>query len=142
MQEGDAIPDENAEETVLSGKLQITQQTIEAPPLSIAGDSNENNDVVIDAQDSPTISKESVPLVTTKKRLRSGDINNELVTDRKLEDAPFKRRATRRNAMIPNGVHAEIAKDVSLVFQLDSISFVPYRTPDVLGLNSDDDSDK
>jgi hypothetical protein len=142
MLSGDIKPDKSPEEVVQDGELQILQQTFETPLLNIDGDSNENDDVVIDAQDSLTQSKESSPLISTKKRQRSQETKSELVTDRESEDVPVKRRAIRRNAMIPNGVHAEIAKDVGLVFQLDSISFVPYRTPDVLGLNSDDDSDK
>jgi hypothetical protein len=142
MLSGDSKPDRSPEQVVRDGESQILQQTFETPLLNIDGDSNESDDVVIDAQDSLTQSKESSPLISTKKRQRSQETKSELVTDRESEDVPVKRRAIRRNAMIPNGVHAEIAKDVGLVFQLDAISFVPYRTPDVLGLNSDDDSDK
>jgi hypothetical protein len=142
MLSGDSKPDRSPEQVVRDGESQILQQTFETPLLNIDGDSNESDDVVIDAQDSLTQSKESSPLISTKKRQRSQETKSELVTNRESEDVPVKRRAIRRNAMIPNGVHAEIAKDVGLVFQLDAISFVPYRTPDVLGLNSDDDSDK
>jgi hypothetical protein len=142
MLSGDSKPDRSPEQVVRDGESQILQQTFETPLLNIDGDSNESDDVVIDAQDSLTQLKESSPLISTKKRQRSQETKSELVTDRESEDVPVKRRAIRRNAMIPNGVHAEIAKDVGLVFQLDAISFVPYRTPDVLGLNSDDDSDK
>jgi hypothetical protein len=142
MLSGDSKPDRSPEQVVRDGESQILQQTFETPLLNIDGDSNESDDVVIDAQDSLTQSKESSPLISTKKRQRSQETKSELVTDRESEDVPVKRRAIRRNAMIPNGVHAEIAKDVGLIFQLDAISFVPYRTPDVLGLNSDDDSDK
>jgi hypothetical protein len=142
MLSGDSKTDRSPEQVVRDGESQILQQTFETPLLNIDGDSNESDDVVIDAQDSLTQSKESSPLISTKKRQRSQETKSELVTDRESEDVPVKRRAIRRNAMIPNGVHAEIAKDVGLVFQLDAISFVPYRTPDVLGLNSDDDSDK
>lgn len=141
MPNGDAKSDENHEEIVQDTELQILQQTIETPLLNIDGNSDENKDVVIDAQDSLSQLIES-PVVSTNKRQRSPETNSELVIDRESEDVPFKRRVIRRNAMIPNGLHAEIAKDVGLIFQLDSISFVPYRTPDVLGLNSDDDSDK
>ena len=141
MPNGDAKSDENHEEIVQDSELQILQQTIETPLLNIDGNSDENKDVVIDAQDSLSQLIES-PVVSTNKRQRSPETNSELVIDRESEDVPFKRRVIRRNAMIPNGLHAEIAKDVGLIFQLDSISFVPYRTPDVLGLNSDDDSDK
>jgi hypothetical protein len=142
MLSGDSKPDRSPEQVVRDGESQILQQTFETPLLTIDGDSNESDDVVIDAQDSLTQSKESSPLISTKKRQRSQETKSELVTNRESEDVPVKRRAIRRNAMIPNGVHAEIAKDVGLIFQLDAISFVPYRTPDVLGLNSDDDSDK
>jgi hypothetical protein len=142
MLSGDSKPDRSPEQVVRDGESQILQQTFETPLLNIDGDSNESDDVVIDAQDSLTQSKESSPLISTKKRQRSQETKSELVTNRESEDVPVKRRAIRRNAMIPNGVHAEIAKDVGLIFQLDAISFVPYRTPDVLGLNSDDDSDK
>lgn len=141
MPNGDAKSDENHEEIVQDSELQILQQTIETPLLNIDGNSDENKDVVIDAQDSMSQLIES-PVVSTNKRQRCPETNSELVIDRESEDVPFKRRVIRRNAMIPNGLHAEIAKDVGLIFQLDSISFVPYRTPDVLGLNSDDDSDK
>lgn len=141
MPNGDAKSDENHEEIVQDSELQILQQTTETPLLNIDGNSDENKDVVIDAQDSLSQLIES-PVVSTNKRQRSPETNSELVIDRESEDVPFKRRVIRRNAMIPNGLHAEIAKDVGLIFQLDSISFVPYRTPDVLGLNSDDDSDK
>jgi hypothetical protein len=141
MPNGNAKSDENHEEIVQDSELQILQQTIETPLLNIDGNSDENKDVVIDAEDSMSQLIES-PVVSTNKRQRCPETNSELVIDRESEDVPFKRRVIRRNAMIPNGLHAEIAKDVGLIFQLDSISFVPYRTPDVLGLNSDDDSDK
>ena len=141
MPNGDAKSDENHEEIVQDSELQILQQTIETPLLNIDGNNDENKDVVIDAKDSLSQLIES-PVLSTNKRQRSPETNSELVIDRESEDVPFKRRVIRRNAMIPNGLHAEIAKDVGLIFQLDSISFVPYRTPDVLGLNSDDDSDK
>jgi hypothetical protein len=142
MLNGVVESDEIPEEVVQDGELQILQQTTETPLLNVDGDSNEKNDVVIDDQNPRPQTRESSPIVSTNKRQRSDETNSEVVTDRESEAVLSKRRVIRRNAMIPNGVHAEIAKDVSLVFQLDSISFVPYRTPDVLGLNSDDDSDK
>lgn len=143
MLNGNAESHENAEENDVDRKSQVPLQTFEheTPIVDIDRDSNGNSCEGTDSQDSSIRSKESDPIRGTKKRQRSEETNNELVTDRESEDAPFKRRAVRRNAMIPNGLHAEIAKDITLIFQLDSISFVPYRSPDLLIPDSDDDSD-